>query len=372
VGLISPTPSLVGRNGFFLFFFLLASLLIASARAEVAIPPLTSRVTDLTDTLNPQQRAALEQKLAAFESAKGSQIVVLIVPTTQPEAIEQYSIRVVEQWKPGRKEVDDGALLLVAKDDRKMRLEVGRGLEGAVPDAVAKRITADIIAPYFKKGDFAGGITAGVERLIKVIEGEPLPEPPGESRPASRELEESDVIVIGLIVVAVIVVIVVGSFLCAWLGRFGGSAVLGGATSVVAWAITGSAALSIFVAICGFVLGVVSVGVLDVLRQLVGSRRGGGSGRSWGALGRFGGSAALGGAAGLAAWTIAAGMKGAAELGLFVAICGFILGMGGFRGGSSSRGSWSGGGSGGGFSSSGGGFSGGGGDFGGGGASSSW
>jgi uncharacterized protein len=233
------------------------------------------------------------------------------VPTTQPEAIEQYSIRVVEQWKPGRKEVDDGALLLVAKDDRKMRLEVGRGLEGAVPDAVAKRITADIIAPYFKKGDFGGGITAGVERLIKVIEGEPLPEPPGESRPASRELEESDVIVIGLIVVAVIVAIVVGSFLCAWLGRFGGSAVLGGA-------------------------------------------------------------------AGLAAWTIAAGMKGAAELDLFVAICGFILGMGGFRGRSSSRGSWSGGGSGGGFSSSGGGFSswgggfsGSGGDFGGG-ASSSW
>jgi uncharacterized protein len=112
--------------------------------------------------------------------------------------------------------------------------------------------------------------------------------------------------------------------------------------------------------------------VLGVLRQLVGSRRGGGSGRSWGTLGRFSGSAALGGAAGLAAWAIAGGTRGAAELGIFVAICAVVLFMGGFRGGSSSRGSWSGGSSGGGFSSSGGGFSGGGGDFGGGGASSSW
>ena len=358
MGLISPTPSLVGRNGFFLFFFLLASLLIASARAEVAIPPLTSRVTDLTDTLNPQQRAALEQKLAAFESAKGSQIVVLIVPTTQPEAIEQYSIRVVEQWKPGRKEVDDGALLLVAKDDRKMRLEVGRGLEGAVPDAVAKRITADIIAPYFKKGDFAGGITAGVERLIKVIEGEPLPEPPGESRPSSRELEESDVIAVGLIVVAVIVVIVVGGFLCVWLGRFGGSAVLGGATGGGVWAITGVAEYGIFVAIITFILGMV-----------FGPRRSDSSGGSF-----LGGVAKVvaGAATGVAAWAIAGGTRGAAELGIFVAICAIVLFMGGFKGGLWSRRSWSDGGSGGGFSNSGGGFSGGGGDFGGGGASSSW
>ena len=161
----------------------LTCLLIGSAQADVEVPPLKARVTDLTNTLSPPVREALEQRLAAFESAKGTQIAVLIVPTTQPEAIEQYSIRVVEQWKLGRKGVDDGVLLLVAKDDRKMRLEVGRGLEGAVPDAVAKRITADIIAPYFKLGDFASGIAMGVERLINVIEGEPLPEPAVESPP---------------------------------------------------------------------------------------------------------------------------------------------------------------------------------------------
>ena len=134
-------------------------------------------MTDLTETLTPDQTAKLEQKLAAFEARKGSQIAVLIVPTTQPEAIEQYSIRVAEQWKLGRKGVDDGALLLVAKDDRALRIEVGYGLEGALPDAIAKRIIEDIIVPRFKTGDFYGGIDAGVDAMIKVVDGEPLPPP---------------------------------------------------------------------------------------------------------------------------------------------------------------------------------------------------
>lgn len=356
----------MGRRILAIMAFALTSLLIASAHAEVAIPALTSRVTDLTDTLNPQQRDALEQKLAAFESTKGSQIAVLIVPTTQPEAIEQYSIRVVEQWKLGRKGVDDGALLLVAKDDRKMRLEVGRGLEGVVPDAVAKRITADIIAPYFKKGDFAGGIIAGVERLIKVVEGEPLPEPVGKSQPSSRALEDSDLIIIGLVVAMAIVAMVVGRFLRARLGIFGcsaGSALLGGATGGVTWAITGEAALGIILAIAAFILGLFG----GALRGDGGSS----SGWSWAWLGQFGASAGIGGATGGVVWAITR----EAEVGIFFAIVGFILGMGGFSGGSSSGRSWSGGSSGGGSSgggSSGGGFSGGGGDFGGGGASSDW
>jgi uncharacterized protein len=364
VSLVSSTRPPAGRNWFFPIVLALASLLPASAGAEVAIPPLTARVTDLTNTLNPQQRDALEQKLAAFEAAKGSQIAVLIVPTTQPEAIEQYSIRVVEQWKLGRKGVDDGALLLVAKDDRKMRLEVGRGLEGAVPDAVAKRITADIIGPYFKKGDFAGGISAGVERLIKAVEGEPLPEPAGKPQPSSREWEDSDSIAIGVVVITAIVAMVVGGFLRVRLGLFGcaaGCTVLAGAAGGAVWATTGVEFHGIFLAICVFILG--------LLGGALGGDVGRGSRWSWAWLGRFGVAAGLGGVTGGVAWAITE----AAEAGIFFAIVGFLLGMQDFRGalsgGSSSGRGWSGGSSG---SSSGGGFSGGGGDFGGGGASSSW
>ena len=355
MSLISCTRSTAGRRWFFLLVLILAPLLLASAGAEVAIPPLTARVTDLTNTLNPQQRDALEQKLAAFEAAKGSQIAVLIVPTTQPEAIEQYSIRVVEQWKLGRKAVDDGALLLVAKDDRKMRLEVGRGLEGAVPDAVAKRITADIIAPYFKKGDFAGGIGAGVERLIRVVEGEPLPEPAGKSQPSRP------VVVLGLVVVTAFVAMVVGGFLRARLGLFGcaaGCTVLAGAAGGAVWAIPGVAAFwGIFLAICVFILGLIG--------GALGGDGGSGRGYSWGWLGRFGVSAALGGVLGGAAW----GFTQAEVAVIFFAIGGFFLGIFILSGAFSSGSGWSGSSSG---SSSGGGFSGGGGDFGGGGASSDW
>jgi len=364
VSFVSSTRPPAWRRWFFPVVLLLASLLLAGAGAEVAVPPLKARVTDLTNTLSPQQRDALEQKLAAFEAAKGGQIAVLIVPTTQPEAIEQYSIRVVEQWKLGRKGVDDGALLLVAKDDRKMRLEVGRGLEGAVPDAVAKRITADIIAPYFKKGDFAGGISAGVERLIKVVEGEPLPEPAGKSQPPRRKWEDSDSIAIGLVVVTAITAMVIGGFLRARIGLFGcaaGSAVLAGAAGGTVWAITEAVDYGILLAIVTLFLALFG----GALRGDGGS----GSGWSWAWLGRFGASVGLGGAIGGAAWAITQ----AVEAGIFFAIVGFILGMGGFSGalrgafsgGSSSGRGWSGGGSGGGFS-------GGGGDFGGGGASSSW
>ncbi|MFY9259789.1 MAG: YgcG family protein [Gallionella sp.] len=160
------------------WWWLLGLLFMLSAYAEVAVPELKQRVTDLTATLNAAQIQTLETKLADFEGKKGSQIGVLIVPTTQPETIEQYSIRVVDKWKLGRKGVDDGVLLLVAKNDRKLRIEVGRGLEGALNDATAKRIIAEIITPAFKQGDFAGGIAAGVDSIIKVVNGEALPSPP--------------------------------------------------------------------------------------------------------------------------------------------------------------------------------------------------
>jgi uncharacterized protein len=146
------------------------------------IPKLSARVTDLTGTLTAEQQTALEQKLAAFESAKGSQLAVLIVPSTRPEEIEQYSIRVVDQWKLGRgtvngKRIDDGALLLVAKNDRHVRIEVGYGLEGVLTDAMSNRIISGAIAPEFREGNYYAGIDAGLDQMMKLIEGEPLPPP---------------------------------------------------------------------------------------------------------------------------------------------------------------------------------------------------
>jgi uncharacterized protein len=152
----------------------------AGAAAQLGlqpIPKLAARVTDLTGTLTAGQQNSLEQKLAAFESAKGSQLAVLIVPTTQPEAIEQYSIRVVDAWKLGRKGVDDGALLIVAKDDHRVRIEVGRGLEGVLTDALTSRILEETVKPAFRQGNFYGGIDAGLEQMMKVVQGEPLPPP---------------------------------------------------------------------------------------------------------------------------------------------------------------------------------------------------
>jgi uncharacterized protein len=156
---------------------LLAGAIPGASAAGVAVPELKARVTDLTGTLSSGEQSQLESALAAFESRKGSQVAVLLVPTTQPETIEQYGIRVAEAWKLGRKKVDDGALLLIAKDDHTVRIEVGYGLEGILPDAIAKRIIEEDIVPRFKQGDFAGGVRAGANRIMRVIDGEPLPAP---------------------------------------------------------------------------------------------------------------------------------------------------------------------------------------------------
>ncbi len=150
---------------------------VAPTWAQLPVPPHAARVTDLTSTLPAANRAALDRKLAAFEARKGSQIAVLLVATTAPESIEQYSLRVAEAWKLGRAGVDDGVLLLVAVQDRRARFEVGYGLEGPVPDALARRIIAEQLAPKFRDGDFAGGIDAGLDALIGLVDGEPLPAP---------------------------------------------------------------------------------------------------------------------------------------------------------------------------------------------------
>jgi len=159
-----------------LLSWLLAATL-ALAQSLQPVPQLQARVTDLTGTLTAQQQSALEQQLAAFEARKGAQLGVLIVPSTMPEEIEQYSMRVVEQWKLGRKNVDDGALLIIAKNDRRLRIEVGYGLEGVLSDAVSNRIVSGTITPLLREGDFYGGVSEGLTAMMKVIDGEPLPAP---------------------------------------------------------------------------------------------------------------------------------------------------------------------------------------------------
>src|SRR6476619_1899726 len=158
---------------------LLALLLCwaCAALALVAVPPLSGRVVDQTGTLSAGDVASLTQTLKDLETRKGSQVAVLIVPTTDGEAIEQYSLRVAEAWKIGRKKIDDGALLVIAKNDRRLRIEVGYGLEVALTDATTKRIIDEEITPKFKAGDFAGGVSAGIDRMIRVIDGEKLPAP---------------------------------------------------------------------------------------------------------------------------------------------------------------------------------------------------
>ena len=237
--------------------------------AEVAVPPLAARVTDLTGTLSPSQRDTLERELQAFESRKGSQIAVLMVATTQPEVVEQYALRAAETWKLGRKGVDDGVLLLVAKDDRELRIEVGYGLEGAIPDAVAKRVISEIIVPYFKQGDFYGGIHAGVSRLIRIIDGEPLPPPQARDRSWSG--------IADLLPVAFIAVMIGGGFLGALLGRLTGAAVSGGIVGVVFWISIGS------------LIGALAAGVVVFLFTLAAGGSGGRGGSGGWPGGGFGG-----------------------------------------------------------------------------------
>ena len=214
--------------------FALAALPGAATRSDAQslqpVPALEARVTDLTGTLTAAQQAQLESRLAEFESRKGAQVAVLIVPTVQPEAIEQYSIRVVDAWKLGRGKPDDGALLLVAKDDREIRIEVGRGLEGALTDLVSRRIIDDTILPLFRLGDFAGGVAAGLEQMIRVIDGEALPEPDRGWGGAAR-IGDLLPFLFGIIFVASVV-------LRATFGRALGSVATGGVAGVAGWVIS--------------------------------------------------------------------------------------------------------------------------------------
>jgi uncharacterized protein len=271
--------------------FLLALLLLLplAAPAEVPVPPLTASVIDQTGTLSGEQIASLDRTLRAFNERKGSQISVLLVPTTQPETIEQYSIRVAEQWKLGRKGVDDGVLLLVAKDDRAVRIEVGYGLEGALPDVIANRITDQVIVPRFRQGDFAGGITEGVDRIIAVIEGEPLPAPERRQQ-SSRSVEGIG----SALPLLLMLVFVGGGILRRIFGSLGGASILGGIAGVIAWVLTSVLGVAIGAALIAFFFTLLGGGGGGGWSS---GRRGDWGGGSWGG-GGFGGGWSGGGGGG--------------------------------------------------------------------------
>jgi uncharacterized protein len=206
-----------------------------AALADVAVPPLSGRVVDQTGTLSAGDISSLTQTLRDLETRKGSQVAVLIVPTTAPETIEQYSIRAAEAWKIGRKKIDDGALLVVAKNDRKLRIEVGYGLEGSLTDATASRIIDEIIVPKFRSGDFAGGISAGVARIVAVIDGEKLPAPAPRQQSNSGSLNFDP-----LNPFFIIPVLLFGGLIRSLLGRLIGSVASGGLVALIAWYLFGS------------------------------------------------------------------------------------------------------------------------------------
>ena len=254
-----------------------------AALADVAVPPLSGRVVDQTATLSSGDVASLTQTLKALEARKGSQVAVLIVPTTAPETIEQYSIRVAEAWMIGRKKIDDGALLVVAKNDRKLRIEVGYGLEGALNDVTAKRIIDEIITPKFRNGDFASGISAGVDRIIGVIDGEPLPAPaPRQSSGSSHDFDPFNPFVL-------FAIFVVGAILRTTLGRLIGSVATGGVVGALAWFIAGSLAASLIIGVIAF--------IFTMFGDSIASSSGGGSG-NWSGSGGSSDSGFSGGGGG--------------------------------------------------------------------------
>ncbi|KAF0843217.1 uncharacterized protein FNL37_0635 [Methylovorus glucosotrophus] len=269
---------------------LLASLWQAgAAQALEAIPPLTQRVTDLTSTLTAEQQAGLEARLQAFEQQKGSQIAILIVPTTQPEDIAQYSIRVVEAWKLGREKQDDGVLILLAKNDRKMRIEVGYGLEGAIPDVTTKRIISDVMAPYFRQGDFYGGLNAAVERIAALIDGEALPAPPQQARGGEHDWGD-------MLPILLFGGLIAGAMLRAVLGSFFGGVATGGLIGAAVWILGGGLIMALVLAFIAFVVTLAGIGSLGGFGGYGGGGFGGGSGGGGfsGGGGGFGGGGASG------------------------------------------------------------------------------
>ena len=261
-------------------FMLAAAAAFAAAADTIGVPKLTAHVIDLTGTLTARERDVLDEKLRAFEAAKGSQVGVLLVPSIGSETIEEFAGRVTDEWKLGRKGVDDGVLFVVAKQERKMRIHTGRGVQGTLTDALSRRIIADIVAPRFRSGDFAGGIGDGVDAIMKAIEGESLPLPAPRAQGKVDALSAFPNLITSFIF-GLVLIPVVGGVLRGMFGRFFGAAATSGIAGIVAWFIVGSLALGIVLAIIAF--------LVTLFLGVAGGRGGtyipggwGGGGSSWG------------------------------------------------------------------------------------------
>jgi uncharacterized protein len=263
----------------------------AWAQDVLPVPALTARVIDQTGTLDAAQRSALEAKLAAFEQASGPQIVVLMVPSTQPEDISAYAQRVADSWKIGRREVGDGLLIVVAKNDRRVRIEVAKALEGAVPDLAARQIIDRAISPAFRAGDFAGGLSAAVDALMARIKGENLPQP--EARPPQGPQDGSWQELLMFFFVAVPVI---GGILSKLLGRKLGALVTAGGAGAAAWIVSAS----LLIAAVAAVLTILVVGIFGIggLQRGIGRGTGRGGPVIWGGGGGGFGGGGFGGGGG--------------------------------------------------------------------------
>jgi uncharacterized protein len=239
------------------------------------IPALSGHVIDATAALSDSQRQELDTKLIAFEAATGAQVVVLVVPTTAPEDIASYANRVGNSWKIGRKDIGDGLILLVAINDRKLRIEVAKTLEGAIPDLMAKRVIDQAITPHFKQGNYAAGIDAGLDDIMALIRGEALPAPPKAAAGQSSEFEWMDLAVFLFFAVAV-----GGNMARHMLGNKLGSLVMGAAAGGLVWFVSSSILLAAVAAVVGLVFT-----LLSSLGKF-GSKSGG---TSWGGAGSGGG-----------------------------------------------------------------------------------
>ncbi len=267
--------------GLLLAAVLLFSALTTWAQDVLPVPALTARVIDSTGTLDAAQRQALEAKLAAFEKARGAQVVVLMVPTTAPEDIASYAQRVGDSWKIGRKDVGDGLLLVVAKNDRKVRIETTKTLEGAIPDLAARQIIDRAITPRFRQNDFAGGIDAALDQIIALISGENLPLPEAQAGTSSgKGFNWTDMAVFLFFAVPIGARVLSGIF-----GRKLGAMATGGAVGGLAWLFTSSLLIGGVAALVGAVFALIaSVGSLGS-----GGRGGRSSGWGGGGSGGWGG-----------------------------------------------------------------------------------
>lgn len=255
---------------------------LTPATAQVPVPALTGHVIDQTGTLTAEQKATLEQTLLAFEAKKGSQLAVLMVASTAPEEIEQFALRVAEAWKLGRKRVDDGAIVVVAKNDRAVRIEVGYGLEGALTDITSKRIISETMLPQFRAQDYFGGIAAGLGQIIRVVDGEPLPAPNRARGDGAANGVQQYAPMFFILAVAV------GSALRAVLGKVLGSVVTGGVVAVIAWFVVGAVAVAVGAGVVALVVTLLGGGMLG--RGIGGYYGGmGGHGRGGGFSGGGGG-----------------------------------------------------------------------------------